>query len=384
MRLLSHRLSLFDTFRTWRVADLGGDVAAGLTLAAIAIPEQMATASLGGFTPQIGFFAFIAGSVAFAIFGTSRTLSMGADSTITPIFAGALSLLAVAGSPAYAALAATLALMVGAILVIGGLLRIGWIANLLSAPVTTGFLAGIAIHIAVSQLPALLGTPGAAGAFVDQIAALPAMALHANAYALAIGVGVFAVTLLAEKFSPRIPGALIALALATLITIAFHLESRGVSTLGVVLAQHPRLGLPQVATEDLADLASLALLIALIVMMQTAATARAFPPPDGEPANVDHDFIGAGAASLLAGLIGAFRWTPARRALPLRPRPAAVRNWRGFSPPASSRCWCSWAPACSPMSRMPRWPERFCSSPSASPARPSWRGSGIAPRWSFS
>jgi SulP family sulfate permease len=89
----------------WRPRDLDSDLVAGVTLAAIAIPEQMATARLGGFAPEIGFFAFVAGSVAFALFGANRHLSSGADSTITPLFAGGLAVLAASGSPHYLALA---------------------------------------------------------------------------------------------------------------------------------------------------------------------------------------------------------------------------------------------------------------------------------------
>ena len=144
---------LFRSLASFRASDLPGDLIAGLTLAAIAIPEQMATARLGGFSPQIGFFAFIAGSIGFAALGSNRFLSCGADSTITPIFAGGLLLMAAAHSPDYQALAVALALMVGVILVLASLFRMGWIANLLSTPVTVGFLAGISIHIIVSQMP---------------------------------------------------------------------------------------------------------------------------------------------------------------------------------------------------------------------------------------
>ncbi len=122
---------VFRSLASFRASDLPGDLIAGLTLAAIAIPEQMATARLGGFSPQIGFFAFIAGSLGFAALGSNRFLSCGANSTITPIFAGGLVLMAAAGSPDYQALAMALALMVGVILVIGSLFRLGWIANLL-------------------------------------------------------------------------------------------------------------------------------------------------------------------------------------------------------------------------------------------------------------
>src|ERR1700686_4003467 len=138
---------VFSSLQSYRLQFLARDLFAGLTLAAIAIPEQMATARLGGFTPQFGFFAFLAGSLAFACFGSNRFLSCGADSTITPIFAGGLAALAASGSPEYSALAAALALMVGLLLLAAGIFRLGWIADLLSIPVTTGFLAGISVHI---------------------------------------------------------------------------------------------------------------------------------------------------------------------------------------------------------------------------------------------
>src|SRR5271167_4622102 len=121
---------LFRSLAGWRPNLLPGDLIAGLTLAAIAIPEQMATARLGGFSPQIGFFAFIAGSFGFAMLGSNRFLSCGADSTITPIFAGSLVAMATAGSADYQAVAIALALMVGVILMAGGLFRLGGIANL--------------------------------------------------------------------------------------------------------------------------------------------------------------------------------------------------------------------------------------------------------------
>src|ERR1700730_8905774 len=147
---------LFRTLRGLSAADLNRDLAAGLTLAAIAIPEQMATARLGGFPPQLGFFAFWAGSLACAAFGSNRFLSCGADSTITPIFAGGLAVLAASGSSEYLALAAALAAMVGVLLLLAGVFRLGWIADLLSIPVTTGFLAGISVHIIISQLSGIL------------------------------------------------------------------------------------------------------------------------------------------------------------------------------------------------------------------------------------
>jgi MFS superfamily sulfate permease-like transporter len=305
MRILND-VPLFRSLKGWSVADLGGDLSAGLTLAAIAIPEQMATASLGGFGPAIGFFAFIAGSIAFAVFGSSRYLSVGADSTITPIFAGGLTVLAVAGTPAYAAFAATLGLLVGAILILAGSFRMGWIANLLSVPVTTGFLAGIAIHIAVSQLPALLGIPAGQGNFFAHVADISRNIRHTNLFVMALGVGVFFTTLVSEKISSRIPGALIGVGLATIATIGFHLESSGVAVLGDIVGTFLHLEIPSLGGEELSRLAALALLISLVVMMQTAATSSSFSPAKDEPPDVNHDFIGVGAGSVLSGLFGAF------------------------------------------------------------------------------
>src|SRR5215467_3344535 len=139
--------SLFRSLASYRPGYLPQDLIAGLTLAAIAIPEQMATARLGGFSPQIGFYAFIAGSFGFALLGGNRFLSCGADSTITPIFAGGLAVFAATGSPEYQALAVALALMVGVMLLASGAFWLGAIANLLSVPVMVGFLAGISVHI---------------------------------------------------------------------------------------------------------------------------------------------------------------------------------------------------------------------------------------------
>src|SRR6202035_451798 len=224
---------LFRSLRGLTAADLNHDLVAGLTLAAIAIPEQMATARLGGFAPQIGFYAFMAGTLAFAAFGSSRLLSVGADSTITPIFAGSLALLAASGSPDYAGLAAALALLVGAILIAGGIIRLGWIADLLSKPVITVFLAGISIHIILSQLPTVLGVPNIGGTVYERMAALATHLHETKPLSLALGLGVAAVTLVCEKWNPRVPGGLIGLVAATTAVAAFGLEKKyGISVLG--------------------------------------------------------------------------------------------------------------------------------------------------------
>ena len=297
---------VFRSLGSYRPSYVPGDLIAGLTLAAIAIPEQMATARLGGFSPQIGFYAFIAGSLGFAVFGANRFLSCGADSTITPIFAGGLALLAASGSPDYQALAAALALMVGAMLVASGLFRLGGIANLLSTPVTVGFLAGISVHILVSQMPGVLGLPAPGGPMLQRIAELARQVGHANIYTVAIGLGVLAVVAGSEAVNARIPGALIGLVAATLAVIGAGLESKGVNVVGAVPGTLPVTSLPEISVERWARLVPLSFLIAIVVMVQTAATTRSFPSDPDKPADVDRDFIGVGAGSLLAGLFGAF------------------------------------------------------------------------------
>jgi sulfate permease, SulP family len=298
-------MRIFASLRGLSAADLNRDLAAGLTLAAIAIPEQMATARLGGFAPQIGFLAFMAGALAFAAFGSSRQLSVGADSTITPIFAGSMAAIAASGSAEYNALAGALALLVGVILIAGGLVRLGFIADLLSRPVITGFLAGISVHIALSQAPTVLGVPGGGGNMYERAATLAGELGETNPLALILGLGVLAVTIACERWNPRIPGALIGLVGATVAVVIFDLERRGVAVLGDVPAGLPRFALPLVDPSAVYRIVPLAIVISLVVMMQTAATTRSFPPP-GELPDVDRDFIGAGAGSLLAGLVGAF------------------------------------------------------------------------------
>jgi Sulfate permease family len=145
---------------------LASELAADVTLAAITIPE--APAKLDGFAPQVGFYAFIGANIGFAALGASRLLTAGADSTITSIFAASLTVLAAASASLHAPVASSLAPIVGATLIVGGLLKLGWIANLWSRPVVTGFLVGIAVHITVSQLPSFFGIPKAGGDPVTQ------------------------------------------------------------------------------------------------------------------------------------------------------------------------------------------------------------------------
>lgn len=297
---------LFASLRGLELQALPADLIAGLTLAAIALPSQLATAHLAGMAAETGLFAFAAGSIAFAIFGANRFMSVGADSTIAPIFAGALAMVATAGTPAYTAEAGLLAFMVGAILIVAGVLRAGWIADMLSVPVTTGFLAGISIHIIVGQLPAILGIASSEGNLGTQLLAIFRGLPQANIATTLIGVLVFVVTFGAGKLSPRLPGALIGLVGAALATWQLGLAAHGAKTLGPLSTALPVLAVPAITYDGLARLLPLAFTIALICMMQMAVVVRAFPSNPNAIEDVGHDFIGLGAGSVLAAFMGSF------------------------------------------------------------------------------
>ena len=298
---------IFSSLRGYRVGWLPGDLVAGLMLAAIAIPGQLATARLAGMPAQTGLYAFAAGSFAFAAFGANRFMSVAADSTIAPIFAGGLTAIAVAGSAHYTEMATLLALLVGIILVAIGLLRAGWLATLLSIPVTTGFLAGIAIHIIVGQLPTMLGVAGWHGHLLGRLVHVFGQLRDTNLYTLALGLGVLTVTMGTARISSRIPGALIGLVGAGLAVALFHLEAHGVSVVGPLSVPLPRFAIPPIpGMNELGQMFQLALVVAMVCIMQTAAVASTFPSDDGTPDDVSRDFAGVGAGSVLAGLIGAF------------------------------------------------------------------------------
>jgi SulP family sulfate permease len=281
----------------------GRDLVAALALAAVAIPEQMATARLAGVPAATGLLVFVAGSCGFFLLGSNRSLSVGADSTIAPIFAGSLALLAASGAPHYLALTAALALMVGLIVAAAGVFRMGWIARLLSVPVITGFLAGIAIHITVSQLPSLLNIASAHSDLLSTVSNLARNISHLNPITLAIGVAVFAITFFCEKIDIRLPGALIAMILASLAVWLFRLT--GVATLGSASDNGLRAALPDVTYADVIGLLPIALIISLVIMIQTAATSRSFQD-EPDATDVNRDLVGVGFGNILSGVFGGF------------------------------------------------------------------------------
>jgi MFS superfamily sulfate permease-like transporter len=295
------------TLAGYRAAWLSADLIAGLVLAAIAIPEQLATARLAGMPAQTGLYAFIAGSLAFAALGANRYLSVGADSTIAPIFAGSLAAFAGSGSPEYAALVGFVALAAGALLLAAGALHAGWIADLLSVPVTAGFLAGISVHIIAGQLPAFLGIAQTEGTLPQRLLAILAGLPATNWYAAGTGLLVLLATLLAERVNPRIPGALLGLAGAAVAAATLGFAHRGVAMLGALPSGFAHPALPLLDAQHALKALPVAAIVALVCMVQTSATVRSFPSdPGAEPEDVSRDFAAVGVGSLLASVLGSF------------------------------------------------------------------------------
>ena len=294
--------SLHGYRRSWVTAD----ALAAATLLAIAVPEQLATSRLAGMPPITGFYAFIAGTVLFALLGSNPQMSVGADSTIAPLFAVGIGRLAATGSSRYVELVGILSVTVGVFVVLVWLLRLGWIAEFLSAPIIAGFLAGVAVIIVVHQLPDLFGVQGAGGSTLHRLFVFVRHLGDTSGWSLAIGAGVFALVVAAERIDRRLPGALVGLLASAIVVAAFGLHAHGVAVLGTVAHGAPQFGLRGVSLSTLGKVAPIAGVVALVVVSQSAATTRAFADQGGYEVDAGRDFLGVGAGSIVAGLAGAF------------------------------------------------------------------------------
>ena len=296
----------FSSLRGYRRSWVPADLLAALTLLVIAVPEQLATSRLAAMPPITGFYAFAAGTALFAFLGSNPQMSVGADSTIAPLFAVGVAHLAPAGSAQYVDLVGILAVAVGVLVALVWLLRLGWIAEFLSAPIITGFLAGIAVTIVVHQIPDLFGLAAASGSTVHRVAFTVAHLGQTNGWALGIGVAVFAIVIAAERIDRRLPGALVALVASTILVAVLGLHGDGVAVLGNVAHGAPRVGLVGLSWSTLSSVGPIAGVVALVVVTQSAATTRAFADQGGYRVDVGRDFLGVGAGSIAAGLLGAF------------------------------------------------------------------------------
>jgi SulP family sulfate permease len=292
------------TLRGYRASWLGADALAALGLVAVALPSQMATARLAGLPAVAGLYAFVAGSLVYALLGTNRRISVGADSTIAPVLAVGVASIAVVGAAGYTATMAFTALLVGGVLIAVGLLRLGWIAEFLSTPVTTGVLAGIAVEIVVRQLPTVLGVPGGGSTTIERVRQVAGQLSHINFWTFAIAVGVLALIVAGQRVNRRLPGALAALVLSIVVVDAGLGSHHGVAILGAVHGGLPRFHRPSASWSQLRALVVTVLTVAFLCIAQTAATIRASKVGASSSSDFNRDLIGIGVGSVAAGLIG--------------------------------------------------------------------------------
>ena len=287
-------------------AQLPGDLLAGVTLAAVGIPEVLGFARIAGMPVVTGLYTLLLPMALFAVLGASRHLVVAADSATAALLAGTLVRLAVPGSARYVQLAGLAALLTGVLLILARLARLGFLANFLSRTVLLGFLTGVGIQVALGQLPDMLGvtapSPHTVIKLWQTLAALP----QAQPLSAAISAAVIAVVLGARRVNRRIPGALLAVAGAIVASRAADLASHGVSMLGHVPRGLPSFALPALGVHDTLALLGTSATIFVVVLAQSAATARAYAAKHGEPFGTDTDLVGLGAGNIAAAFTGTF------------------------------------------------------------------------------
>ncbi len=284
---------------------MGPDVLADLTLVAIAIPEQMATAGLVGVPAVVRLDAFVVGSLVFALAGRNRLLSVGADSTIAPIRAAGVAGIAVAGTDRYAELMPVLALLVGGLVAAVGPAADGMDLGVSLDPAVTGVLAGISVQIVVHQLPAVLGVLGGGTTTVGPVRAVASQLGTMHAAAAVIAVAVLLVVVLAQRVDHRFPEALLGVVGSIVCVRVFGLRQHGVDVLGTVRGGLPSLGVHGASWADLGRLIAPALTVTFVCVVQTAVVERR--AAHSAPADdLDRDLVVIGASSAVAGLCGAF------------------------------------------------------------------------------
>ena len=295
---------------SYRRAWLPRDIVAGLVLSALLVPQGMAYADLAGLPPVTGLYTSILCLLGYAVFGPSRILVLGPDSSLGPMIAATIApLLLAGGDPARAvALASLLAVLVGVVMVVAGLAKFGFVADLLSKPTQIGYMNGLALTIIVGQLPKLLGfSVDAEGLMAEARAFVSGLSQgEANATAAILGVVSLAGILLLNRLLPKLPSVLIVVVLAALAVNAFDLESHGVDTIGVLPQGFPPFTIPRVGWSDVPPLFVGALAIAVVALADTMSTASAFAARRGEQVHGNQEMIGIGAANIAAGFFQGF------------------------------------------------------------------------------
>ncbi len=306
-RLLQRWAPGLMTLRSYRGEWLRPDVMAGVVLAAILVPQGMAYAELAGLPPVTGLYTTIACLVAYAVFGPSKVLVLGPDSSVSPLILAAITPLIVSNSPGSAiALAGMLAVMVGLIEVGLGVAKLGFVADLLSSEVRVGYLNGLAITIIVGQLPKLFGFSTDADDFVGEVKAFFHGLDQTNGATLITGLCVLAVLLIMPRISKRVPAVLVAVVGVTVVSAILDLAVHGVKTVGTLPQGMPTPTLPWTKWSDVGPLLVGAVGITMVSLTDTIATAASFAARHGEEVDADQEMVGIGTSNIAAGFFQGF------------------------------------------------------------------------------
>jgi len=299
--MLSKIFPIFNWLPSYQKEWLRYDVVAGLTASAVVIPKAMAYAAIAGLPLVIGLYTSLVPLIVYAIMGTSRPLSVTSTSTIAILSAGAIGMVAPGGDTAtLMSVSATLALLTGAFLLLGGLFRLGVVANLISDPVLTGFKAGIGLVIVLDQLPKLLGIHITKAGFLRDIGSIGAHLPETSIPTLLLALVMLGLMLGLEHFAPKIPAPLVTVAIGIAASAFAGLDKFGIALVGNVEA-----GLPSLAIPDLSLIEQLwpaALGIALMSFVETAAAGRAFTKRGDQQLDANRELVATGVANLAGSL----------------------------------------------------------------------------------
>ena len=287
------------------------DLAAGVSVAAVALPTAIAYAQLAGFPPVVGLYASILPLVVYAILGTSRQLIVNPDAAACAMVAAIVAPLAGEDATLYTSLAVSLAVLAGVACIVAGLFRLGFLADFLGKPVLVGFMNGIAISIVIGQIGKVFGFSLQSARIVPRLIEFVSKLGSTHLATLTVGVITFIVVRAVRRYWPRLPAPLVALLIAVAIVKIFGLDARGVAVLGHVPAGLPDLRWPRVPAAHLTALVSGAVGLALVSFTSGMITARSFAARNRYEIDVDREFIALGACNIAAGLSQGFTVTGA-------------------------------------------------------------------------
>ena len=294
---------------SYQASWLRSDVVAGIVLTTLLVPQGMAYAELAGLPAITGLYTTILCLIGYAVCGPSRILVLGPDSSLGPMIAATiLPIVGSDGSPARAiALASMMALIVGAIMILAGVAKLGFIADLLSKPTQIGYMNGLALTILIGQLPKLFGFSTDANGLINEAHAFVHGVASGKTVGAAVAIGLvsLALILVLGRWLPRVPGVLVAVVVAIAATSVFDLASHSVSLVGTLPKGFPPLTVPD-PVSDLPLLVAGALGIVLVALADTISTASAFAARTGQEVDGNGEMIGIGAANVAAGFFQGF------------------------------------------------------------------------------